>query len=104
MLFDEALLTHPRRASLPSLLEQGRVPRPADLPGGVSRAITEAGRRTGSSRRWYAGRDQGALENDLILPPVIELVEAGSVAFAPKSKVIEDHRGELRLPAEAKAS
>lgn len=32
------------------------------------------------------------LENDLILPPVIELVEAGSVPFAPKSKVIEDRR------------
>jgi len=33
------------------------------------------------------------LENDLILEPVIEIVEAGSVAFAPKSKVIEDLRG-----------
>ena len=32
------------------------------------------------------------LENDLILPLVIELVEAGSVPFAPKSKVIEDRR------------
>ncbi|MBI0583325.1 MAG: AMP-binding protein [Methanomassiliicoccus sp.] len=32
------------------------------------------------------------LENDLILEPVIELVEGGSVAFAPKSKVIEDRR------------
>jgi phenylacetate-CoA ligase len=45
-----------------------------------------------------------ALENDLILPPVIELVDAGSVAFAPKNKVIEDHRGGYDAPSEAKAS
>jgi phenylacetate-CoA ligase len=45
-----------------------------------------------------------ALENDLILPPVIDLMEAGSVPFAPKSKVIEDLRDSYDKPAEAKAS
>lgn len=33
------------------------------------------------------------MENDLILPPVIELVNTGSVDFVPKSRVIEDRRG-----------
>lgn len=44
------------------------------------------------------------LENDLILPPVIELVKAGSVAFAPKSKVIEDRRKNYDASTQAKVS
>jgi phenylacetate-CoA ligase len=39
------------------------------------------------------------LKNDLILPPLVEIVEAGSVAFTPKSKVIEDRRGNYDAPA-----
>jgi phenylacetate-CoA ligase len=39
------------------------------------------------------------LKNDLILPPLVEIVEAGSVAFTPKSKVIEDRRGNYDVPA-----
>ncbi|NLK26348.1 MAG: phenylacetate--CoA ligase [Euryarchaeota archaeon] len=39
-----------------------------------------------------------ALDNDLILPPVVQLVEAGSVEFAPKSKVIEDRRKNYDAP------
>jgi phenylacetate-CoA ligase len=44
------------------------------------------------------------LENDLILPPVVEMVEVGSVPFAPKSKVIEDRRKNYDAPTQAKGS
>jgi phenylacetate-CoA ligase len=44
------------------------------------------------------------LENDLILPLVVEMVEAGTVPFAPKSKVIEDRRKNYDAPTQAKGS
>ncbi|MGE5379302.1 MAG: phenylacetate--CoA ligase family protein [Candidatus Saccharibacteria bacterium] len=103
VLFDEVLLSIPGVLAYHLTLEREgyrdkltfKVEFKGD-PAEGSRRIREA----------IVGLDEikDALENDLIMPPVVELVEVGSVPFAPKSKVIEDLRQSYDRKTEAKAT
>jgi len=103
VLFDEVLLSIPGVLSYHLTLEKegyrDRLTFRVEYKGEPS-----AGRKSMLDALLALDEIKEALENDLILPPVIELVEAGSVPFAPKSKVIEDLRGGYDRPAEAKGT
>jgi phenylacetate-CoA ligase len=103
VLFDEALLAIPGVLAYHLTLDKegyrDRLTFKVEYKGDPA-----AGRRSILDALLQLDELKDALENDLIMEPVVELVEAGSVAFAPKSKVIEDLRGNYDSPAEAKAS
>ncbi|MDW5562145.1 MAG: AMP-binding protein [Methanomassiliicoccus sp.] len=91
VLFDEVLLSIPGVLGYHLVLEKEgyrdkltfRVEMKGDT-GGAQDKILEALMQLDEIRE--------PLENDLITKPMIEIVQAGSVPFAPKSKVIEDRR------------
>lgn len=91
VLFDEVLLSIPGVLGYRLVLERegfrDKLTFHVELkgdPAGKAESIREAIMQLDEIRE--------PLENDLIMEPAIEIVEAGSVAFAPKSKVIEDRR------------
>lgn len=103
VLFDEALLPIPGVLGYRLVLERegyrDRLTFHVELkgdPAGAKEKMLEALMQLDEIKE--------PLENDLILEPVIELVEAGSVAFAPKSKVIEDRRGSYDAADASKGS
>lgn len=102
VLFDEVLLNVPGvlayRVGLDRVGFRDRLTFRVELKGDP-----EAGKAAVYDALVQLDEIKDALENDLILPPVVEIVEAGSVAFSPKSKVIEDRRANYDGEA-AKAS
>jgi phenylacetate-CoA ligase len=97
LLFDEALL------SVPGVLGYHLVLDRPDYRDRLTFTVEYKGDPTTGKESIYralVGLDEikEALENDLIAPPEIELVEAGSVAFVPKSKTIEDRRPNYDAP------
>jgi phenylacetate-CoA ligase len=91
VLFDEALLSIPGVLGYRLVLERegyrDKLTFQVELkgdPAGKAEMIREAIMQLDEIKE--------PLENDLISEPEIEIVKAGSVAFAPKSKVIEDRR------------